>query len=97
MIAPHTGKASFEVGRDVAENLNVVFRKLRFNTSPITFPHKTPDKRMVEMSILAQAQLIQGGLPENPIIVAKADTFKNSSFWSFCRDRSDARQTSLNV
>lgn len=96
VIGPHIGRASFEVGRDVSEKLNTVFRKLRYNPAPISYPHTSDgDKRTVDMSILAHAQLIQGGVSEKAVTIVKADTFADRQFHSFRRDKGDGRQISF--
>lgn len=96
VIGPHIGTASFEVEREVAEKLNAVFRKLRFNPAPISYPHPSEDhKRMVDMSILAHAQLIQGGVSEKDVTVVKVNTFTSPDFHSFRRDKGSGRQISF--
>lgn len=96
VVGPHIGKASFEVGRDVSEKLNTVYRKLRYNPAPITYTHPTdPDKRMVDLGLLAHAQLIQGGVSEKAVTLLKADTFAETSFRSYRRDKTAERQISF--
>ncbi|MCM2280209.1 MAG: peptidoglycan editing factor PgeF [Bdellovibrionaceae bacterium] len=95
VIGPHIEKNSFEVDRDVAEKLNVVFRKLRFNPAPISYPHPTvATKRLVDLSTLAHAQLVQGGVHEHSVTLLRADTLASPDFHSFRRDRGPGRQIS---
>ncbi len=86
VIGPHIGRTHFEVGRDVAERLNAVFRKLRYNPEPISSLHDDPEKRYVDMAILAKAQLIQAGIDEYSIWAVQNNTFTESSLHSFRRD-----------
>lgn len=86
-IGPHIAKDSFEVGRDVSERLLNVFRKLAFNPYPMGYPHADANKRYVDLSVLAQAQLIQAGVPEKSISIFKTDTFKNQDFFSYRRNK----------
>lgn len=96
VIGPHIGEKSFEVGRDVSERLNAVFRKLRYNPAPISRPHPAdPEKRRIDMSTLAQAQLIQSGVPEEAVTTFRADTFTDPEFHSFRRDKTAGRQISF--
>ncbi len=86
VIGPHINRSHFEVGRDVAERLNSVFRKLRYNPEPISSVHEDPEKRYVDMAILAKAQLIQSGVDEYSIWGVQQDTFAESALHSFRRD-----------
>lgn len=96
VIGPHIGRTTFEVGRDVAERLTAVFRKLRYNPAPISNKHPDAEKRFVDMSILAQAQLIQGGIDERAVGMVLADTFAERKLHSFRRDKEKAgRQISF--
>lgn len=98
VIGPHIGRKSFEVGRDVSERLLNVYRKLRFNPSPLGQPHADEAKRYVDMAVLAQAQLIQAGVPELSVSTMRADTFTDAQFHSFRRDKEKAgRMTSFIV
>ena len=97
-IGPHIGKDSFEVGRDVADRLLSVYRKLAYNPRPLGFPHADESKRYVDLSVLAEAQLIQAGVPEKQITVIREDTFKNEDFHSYRRNKDSAgRQISFIV
>ncbi len=97
-IGPHIAKNSFEVGRDVAERLLSVYRKLAFNPCPLAFPHSDESKRYVDLSVLAQAQLIQAGIPEKNVTVLRTDTLKDQDFFSYRRNKESAgRQISFIV
>ncbi len=99
VIGPHIAQPSFEVGRDVSERLLSVYRKLAFNPHPLGVPSETdPQKRYVDLSVLAKAQLIQAGVPEKSISIFKADTFKDETFFSYRRDKeAPGRQLSFVV
>lgn len=90
VIGPHIGRKSFEVGKDVSERLLNVYRKLRYNPSPLGQPHADETKRYVDLAVLAQAQLIQGGVPELQVSTMRADTFTDKQFHSYRRDKDKA-------
>lgn len=52
-VGPHIQKQSFEVGLEVVEQL----KALNPQTQPFVFDHSDPEKRLVDLNVLAQKQL----------------------------------------
>ena len=98
VIGPHIARQSYEVGRDVCDRLLTVFRKLAYNPYPLGYPHEDEQKRYVDLGVLAQAQLIQAGVPEKEVTLLRTDTFKDENFHSYRRNKETAgRQISFIV
>ena len=98
VIGPHIARQSYEVGRDICDRLLTVFRKLAYNPYPLGYPHEDAQKRYVDLGVLAQAQLIQAGVPEKEVTLLRADTFKDENFHSYRRNKEAAgRQISFIV
>lgn len=94
-IGPHILKESFEVGTDVADQLTRSFKSVSTGTTaPIVYPHSDKSKCFVDLDPIAKAQLSQCIKLEN-ILSLPIDTFSDSRFHSYRRNRTKGRQWSF--
>lgn len=100
-IGPHIGPCHFEVGLDVAQQLEKSFQTCRGRTAQdlpnsILLSHAHSEKKYVDLRTLAVAQLRHAGIPSSQIHCVEHDTFASTSFHSYRRDREKAgRQISF--
>lgn len=95
-IGPFIAKSSFEVGVDVADRLETCFENAGGNPElrPVVHSHKDPEKKYVDLEPIARQQ-IQQAVPGLPVEVVGLDTFSDSRFHSFRRNRTKGRQWSF--
>ncbi len=94
-IGPHIMKKSFEVDLDVASRLKESF--YLSGGSPkanITFFHQNPKKQYVDLEAIARQQVLQQ-LPSLIIESTKIDTFTDTRFHSYRRNKTKGRQWSF--
>ncbi|OQW52395.1 MAG: hypothetical protein A4S09_08550 [Proteobacteria bacterium SG_bin7] len=96
-IGPHIQKSSFEVGIDVSKKLIASTKNLSFfDLKKCVFPHTDPQKRYIDLSYIACAQLKSFGIDEKNIYLSGHDTFTNNDFSSYRRKESPTgRQVSF--
>jgi YfiH family protein len=100
-IGPHIGPQSFEVGVDVAQKLQSCFDNtgFKFGAAPnqeLLVQHQNPEKKFVNLELLARAQLWSCGLSTPQIQLNEVDTFKSEHHHSYRRDSQRAgRQISF--
>ena len=82
-IGPHIQKVSFEIGIDVARELE----KLGPTARPFIFPHINPEKRWADLNVLAEKQILALSSSPIPIDFLEHDTVKDSLFHSFRRGK----------
>lgn len=82
-IGPHIQKNSFEVGQEVAEDLE----KLGPTAQPFVFPHTNKEKRWVDLNVLAEKQLQNLCSPAIHIQFLEQDTVTDPLFHSFRRGK----------
>lgn len=80
-IGPHIRSDSFEVGIDVANQLKL--------STPVqvVLPHPQPDKRKIDLSKIAEAQIRSYFYREIQIETLEDDTFKSELFHSYRRGK----------
>ena len=82
-IGPHIRKDSFEVHADVAEQLQAC------TETRVTFEHPTEnEKRLVDLTTIALAQIQSFGIQSANTWIHPADTFRDESFYSYRRGAS---------
>jgi hypothetical protein len=93
-IGPHIGAASFEIGRDVAAQLQAAAPGVDF----ITAHPSAPDKVFADLSKIVRAQLANAFGSKVKIFECAIDTKTSADFCSFRRDGAQAgRQYSFVV
>ena len=97
-IGPHIGVKSFEVGDDVASELERTFDAVRGysneSTSLVQLPGK--DKKHVDLLRIVRAQLSSIGIDRERLLELPIDTVTSAPHESFRRDRErGGRQTSF--
>lgn len=82
-VGPHIQKSSFEVGVDVSEQLE----RLGPTCRPFVFPHQNPEKRLVDLNVLAEKQLFLLNVSPPPVYFLEQDTVTDPLFHSFRRGK----------
>ena len=95
-IGPFISPCSFEVGADVANRLETGFVNAGGNPrlQPVVFSHRESGKKYVDLEPIARQQ-IQQAVPGLPAEAVGIDTFSDSRFHSFRRNRTKGRQWSF--
>lgn len=99
-IGPHIGPESFEVGQDVATQLEQRFQNVSgfSDRSTSLLPHSKPEKARVDLLSIARAQLLSVGLSQARVRELCIDTVTSNEHESFRRDRDKSgRQISFIV
>lgn len=97
-IGPHIGSQSFEVGKDVALQLEQRFQRVAGHSDIATslLPHENSEKARVNLTAIARAQLLSRGFARLNIQEFAIDTVTSIAHESHRRDREKAgRQTSF--
>lgn len=85
-IGPHIASESFEVGNDVAKELEIV------GSSTAILPHPNPEKRKVDLSMIADLQFKKFMGSEIKISRLPIDTFTSNEFHSYRRGKEKAHR-----
>lgn len=94
-VGPHIKRESFEVGQDVAQEIEGCLKK---SAPELTLlgPHIEPDKFYVDLSLLAKSQIDQGPHPLAQFYISPENTFTSNELHSYRRDHKKAgRQISF--
>ena len=92
-IGPHIGFPSFEVGLDVADRLRKVYKELpTLVYGEFEQPQSDPNKKRVNLFLIATLQLITSGLQEHNINSLLIDTVKSKDHESHRRDGAKANR-----
>ena len=87
-VGPHIGSSNFEVGRDVALQIESTFSGLpdQKDRHRLILPHSHPEKRFVDLAVLAEQQIHQAGVLPDHIHWVRECTFSSPRLHSFRRD-----------
>lgn len=93
-IGPHIGLNSFEVGLDIANQLEARFDAVRgySHESHVRLPHEDPTKARIDLLEIACAQLRSCEIDSERIVELPIDTFTSQEHHSFRRDREKAER-----
>jgi copper oxidase (laccase) domain-containing protein len=99
-IGPYIQQDDFEVGEDVAQQLQFHYEKCHPEQwdlpNNLSKTKSVPGKFLADLGLLAHAQLINKGLPESNILDLKQNTYAQNILHSFRRDGQKAgRQISF--
>ncbi len=83
-IGPHIRKESFEVGMDVARELEPIAG------SGAILQHPNPDKRFIDLSFIARKQLLEHFGPDFPVKIMEGDTKVSPLYHSYRRGKDRA-------
>ena len=96
IIGPHIQKNSFEVGLDVRNQILNSLGSLSEAEKSVYWEQKGPDKALVDLNSVVQAQLESEGIPFDHVFDLHIDTFSDLFFHSHRRDKEKAgRQVSF--
>jgi uncharacterized protein, YfiH family len=95
-IGPHIQKPSFEVGRDVREQILASIGQPAVGAGSEYFEVISEEKSLVDLNQVVKAQLQQKGIESENVSDLHIDTFTNTHFHSHRRDKEKAgRQISF--
>lgn len=92
-IGPHIGFKSFEVGLDVADRLIKSYQSLpQVLHGEISQPQPDPQKKRINLHLVAILQLVSAGIYEQNIQSLLIDTFTSADHESYRRDGTKAHR-----
>ncbi len=94
-IGPHIRQSTFEVGLDVAEKIKSISGHLDVLPENLFSPHTNKDKLLVNLTAIAKAQLLHAKVDRQNITIFPQNTYLDTQYASFRRDRDKGRQISL--
>jgi len=86
-LGPSISKDSFEVGWDVAREITATIE----NGDSLSYPHKDPKKKYVDLRGVLVQQMLQAGCFEKNILALSIDTMTSSDHFSFRREGKTGR------
>jgi YfiH family protein len=95
-VGPHISTDCFEVGVDVAAQLQNSFLQAGGSSkTEVLRPHPQLEKKYVNLYEIAKQQLVNGGVSPSHIVHCNLDTYRDHRFESFRRNGSRGRQWSF--
>ena len=91
-IGPHIRQQSFEVGADVADRLA---KSSIIGDQAITMHSLDPQKRMVNLTLIAVSQLKSHAISEKNLWISSVNTFEDQNYFSYRRDGKTGRLLSF--